>query len=42
MGRAKDRSLIGKDKGPGRKSKKQADPIHLIEEKGLEIGGFDI
>lgn len=33
MGRAKDRSLIGKDKGPGRKSKKQADPIHLVEEK---------
>ncbi|KAL5253095.1 hypothetical protein ACHWQZ_G015755 [Mnemiopsis leidyi] len=31
MGRAKERSLIGKEKGPGRKTKKQADPVHLIE-----------
>jgi len=32
MGRAKDRSLIGKERGPGRKTKKQADPVHLLEE----------
>ena len=34
MGRAKDRSLIGKERGPGRKSKKQADPVHLIDTSG--------
>ena len=41
MGRLKDRKLIGKEKGPGKKKKRQPDPVDLVNEPGKYLLSID-